>query len=65
MRIVVNGAPREVSSSTLASLLAELGYGEQRIATAMDGDFVAVAHRLARDLYPECRIEIVSPMQGG
>ena len=65
MRILVNGASCEVSARTLAAALAELGYAEQRVATALDGDFVAASHRLTREIYPGCRIEIVSPMQGG
>ena len=65
MRILLNGTPREVVSDTLDALLLELGYSERRIATALDGDFVPAAGRVARRLREDCRIEIVSPMQGG
>ena len=65
MRILVNGAPCEVSAATLAEALGELGYAGRRIATALDGDFVPASCREAHGLYPGCRIEIVSPMQGG
>ena len=65
MRIVVNGAPHEVQALTLAAALVELGYGEQRVATALDGDFVPAPQRADRALQPHCRIEIVSPRQGG
>ncbi len=65
MRILVNGAPHEVASTTLGAALAELGYAERRIATALDGDFVPAARRDNQGLHPGCRLEIVSPMQGG
>ena len=65
MRILVNGAPREVASVTLDAVLLELGYREMRVATALDGDFVPAPRRAARTLREDCRIEIVSPMQGG
>ncbi len=65
MRILVNGAPRDVASTTLDAVLLELGYAEQRIATALDGDFVPAARRAIHDLREDCRVEIVSPMQGG
>ncbi len=65
MRILVNGTPRDVASSTLDRVLLELGYAEARIATALDGDFVPAPQRAARVLREDCRIEIVSPMQGG
>lgn len=65
MRILVNGAPREVEAATLDGLLLELGYGGLKIATALDGDFIPAAHRAGRALCENSRIEIVSPMQGG
>ncbi len=65
MRILVNGAPRDVASETLDGVLLELGYAERRIATALDGDFVPATQRATRVLREDCRIEIVSPMQGG
>lgn len=65
MRILVNGAPHDVASATLDAVLLELGYREARIATALDGDFVPAPHRAGRALREDCRIEIVSPMQGG
>jgi sulfur carrier protein len=65
MRILVNGAPHEVASETLDGVLLELGYAERPIATALDGDFVPARQRAARLLREDCRIEIVSPMQGG
>jgi len=62
---MVNGDPREVAATTLDGLLAELGLGGRRLATALDGDFVPAARRGAQALREDCRVEIVSPMQGG
>ena len=65
MRILVNGAPHDVEAGTLESLLLELGFGERRVATALDGNFVPVRERAGQALRENSRIEIVSPMQGG
>ncbi len=65
MRILVNGTPHDVASGTLAAALAELGYAQRRVATAVDGDFVPAASRERQALHPDCRIEIVVPTQGG
>ncbi|WCR10481.1 sulfur carrier protein ThiS [Paracoccus stylophorae] len=64
MQIMVNGTATEVQGETLASVLGELGYGDAKIATAVNGDFVPAA---ARDvpLAPGDRVEIVAPRQGG
>jgi len=61
----VNGQPQETAARTLAELCAALGYGDARIATAVNGDFVAAANRAATALAREDRVEIVAPRQGG
>lgn len=63
--IVVNGAAAATKAVTLAELLAELGYGGRRVATAVNGDFVAERARGELQIAPGDRIEIVSPRQGG
>ncbi len=65
MRILVNGAPHDVASSTLDSVLLELGYRQPRLATALDGSFVPATARASQPLREGCAVEIVSPMQGG
>ena len=65
MRIVVNGEAQETRATTLAELCATLGFGDTKVATAVNGDFVPAAGRTARALAPDDRIEIVSPRQGG
>ena len=65
MRILVNGAPRDVEAGTLDGLVLELGYAGLRIATALDGAFVPASRRAGEALRENSRIEIVAPMQGG
>lgn len=63
--IVVNAEPARVRAGTLADVLAQLGYGEGRIATALNGEFVPERMRPATPVKPGDRIEIVSARQGG
>jgi sulfur carrier protein len=65
MKIFVNGDRHEVEAATLALALAALGYGGKKIATALNGQFVAAAARPQRALSDGDRIEVVAPMQGG
>lgn len=65
MRILVNGASREVRAAELAAALEELGYGGAVIATAVNGEFVPVSDRQAARLADGDRIEVLAPMQGG
>ncbi|MBM9595160.1 sulfur carrier protein ThiS [Roseitranquillus sediminis] len=65
MKIMVNGEGRDVSAETLAALLDELGYGDGRVATALNEDFVPAAARGATRLAPGDRVEVVAPRQGG
>ncbi|MEE3069490.1 MAG: sulfur carrier protein ThiS, partial [Pseudomonadota bacterium] len=45
MKITVNGTAQDVQASTLAALLAELGYGEAKVATALNEGFVPSGFR--------------------
>ncbi len=65
MRIFVNGDPRDVESDTLAVVLNALGYGNAKIATAVNGRFVAASQRERTRLNDDDKIEVVAPMQGG
>jgi sulfur carrier protein len=65
MKIMVNGAPRELAAETLAAALTELGYGDAPLATALNEDFVPAGARAVQKLEPGDRIEILAPMQGG
>lgn len=65
MKIMVNGELAEVSGSTLFEILTELGYGEEKVATAANEAFVPVTARAATVIAPGDRIEFVAPRQGG
>jgi sulfur carrier protein len=65
MRIQVNGRPREVSATTLQSLLRELGYEDQKVGTALNQEFVRDRDRDATPLREGDAVEIVTPRQGG
>lgn len=65
MKITVNSQPIEVSARNLETALTELGYEEERIATAINGDFIPQGNRAGTVLNAGDRIEILAPMQGG
>jgi len=65
MRISVNGQTHDAAAATLAELLAELGYEDQTVATALNQNFVRGADRAATPLSDGDAVEIVSPRQGG
>jgi len=65
MRILVNGDWRETRATELAGVLAELGFGDAVVATAVNGDFGAAAARVRTSLADGDRIEVLAPMQGG
>jgi sulfur carrier protein len=65
MRIYVNGDLHDIEPGTLAAALTALGYGGKKIATAINGRFVAAGVRPATPLDDGDKIEVVAPMQGG
>ena len=65
MKIFLNDDVHEVSPGTLAAALDSLGYGGRKIATAVNGRFVAAAARPRTTVVEGDRIEVVAPMQGG
>ena len=65
MKLAVNGQPLQSSAATLLALLAHLGYSAQRVATAVNGEFVPERLRAERLLTDGDKIEIVAPRQGG
>ena len=61
----VNGEVVAVRATTLDALVAELGYGVARVATALNGEFVPARLRASCVVRAGDRIEIVAPRQGG
>jgi len=65
MKIIINGRSAEVAATALDRVLIELGYGEARVATAVNGAFVAREMRVKCTLNEGDRLEVVTPRQGG
>jgi len=65
MRIELNGARVETGAITLAELVAERGFPETAVATALDGAFVPRGARADTALAEDARVEVLTPMQGG
>ena len=65
MKILLNGESFATDAKTLDELCARLGFAEAKIATAVNGNFVAALKRSTTKLAPTDEIEIVAPRQGG
>lgn len=65
MIITVNGETADVRAEVLAAVLDELGYGGEKVATAVNETFVPVSARAGLTLSAGDRLEIVAPRQGG
>jgi sulfur carrier protein len=65
LRIFVNGEATETNAATLAELVAQCGFAEAGVATALNGNFVPRHARKTTPLTGDDQVEIVSPRQGG
>jgi sulfur carrier protein len=65
LQILLNGENFVTDAKTLDELCAKLGFAEAKIATAVNGSFVAAAARRSTRLDDADEIEIVAPRQGG
>lgn len=65
MRVILNGEPCETAASSLEALVDEIGLADAVVATAVNGEFVAVEARAETTLRPGDQIEVLAPMQGG
>lgn len=65
MKITVNGEPAEVRATALPDVLNELGFGDAKVATALNETFVPVGARPGIILSHGDRLEVVAPRQGG
>jgi sulfur carrier protein len=65
LKILLNGEAFATDAKTLDELCARLGFAEAKIATAVNGNFVAALKRSSTKLAQADEIEIVAPRQGG
>lgn len=64
--ISLNNVPTEIASDTLLKdALQQWGYGESKVAVAINGEFVARATYAERSLQAEDEVDIVKPVGGG
>ena len=64
-KISLNGEMIETAAHSLAELVAEAGFAGRKVATALNGEFVAERARAETRLASGDRVEIVAPRQGG
>ena len=65
MQILLNGEPLATKARTLGELCSDLGFEDAKVATALNGAFVAAGKRDLTPLSPKDEVEIVAPRQGG
>lgn len=65
MKLQLNGASIDAQATTLADLLIAEGFGDAKVATAVNGTFVPVPARADHILSAGDAIEVLAPMQGG
>ncbi len=64
--ILLNGQKKALpENQTVSQALTLFGYQEDKVAVAMNGEFVARANYCTLIIQPKDDIEVVSPMQGG
>jgi sulfur carrier protein len=65
LQILLNGERFATDARKLDELCAELGFAKAKVATAVNGSFVAASARPATHLTEADEVEIVAPRQGG
>ena len=65
MKIQLNGASHDTEQNDLAALVAALDHEADKVATAVDGLFVARTARAQTPLSEGCAVEVLAPMEGG
>jgi len=65
LQILLNGERFATDAHNLDELCVGLGFAQAKVATAVNGSFVAAAARQATHLTEADEVEIVAPRQGG
>ena len=65
MNISLNGRAASTQAKTLAELVEHEGFSPERVATAVNEDFVPAALRRETALHDGDRVEILGVQQGG
>lgn len=64
MKITLNGEPRDLPGPTVKDALDQIGLGQAKVATALNGAFLPAGLR-GEILKDGDTLEVVAPMQGG
>lgn len=65
MQIELNGQPVETEAQNVAALLRERQIDASCVASAFNGHFLPRSQYESQRLEAGCRLEVLSPMQGG
>lgn len=65
MELLVNGERRIVQAQTVEELLREIGIGELRCATMLNGRIVKRDQRAVTTLSPNDQVDVISMVGGG
>jgi len=65
LQILLNGERFVTEARSLDELCAALGFADAKVATAVNGSFVAMSARETMPLTEADEVEIVAPRQGG
>lgn len=65
INLMLNGEPKESKSKTLDAAIEEFGFGDAKIATAVNGMYIPADDRDGISLLDGDQIEVLAPMQGG
>jgi len=65
MRVIVNGEPREIASTSVDAMLGELEYEGTHFAIALNYDVLPKSKWAQTPIKTGDEIEIITPRQGG
>ena len=66
INISLNNEPKQIEASTpLSDALIQWGFGEKKIAVAINGEFIPRSTYSQREILASDQIDIVKPVGGG
>lgn len=65
MRVIINGDTKTINEQSIAELLAELNYVCEKVAVAVNGEFIPRSNYNKNIIKENDIIDILSAVQGG
>ncbi len=65
MRVIINGETKTINEQSIAELLAELNYVCEKVAVAVNGEFIPRSNYNKKIIKENDVIDILSAVQGG